>query len=184
MRRAAMFLLTFGLMLAPALAWADATNGDDAAKPAAPAAPTSVSGGRAAIIAAIEAATAAGQPGAASTTPAPAVDAKDFEAQFRQDSSARPKVLLGLYAASGILNALDVASTHAALAHGAVEGNPGMRMGMGGQMAAKLVAATGAIVLSERMWKHNKAAAIATMVVANGALAMIAAHNAHNAFGR
>jgi len=78
----------------------------------------------------------------------------------------------------------DVTSTMSALKAGAVEANPLMATtgGSAGQMLA-IKAATGAatVFLVKKIEKRSKAAAIATMIIANGATAAIVAHNYSNA---
>ncbi len=48
----------------------------------------------------------------------------------------------------------------------------------GAMIAVKAAVAVGTIVAAERLWKTNKAAAIAAMVAGNGVAALVAARNA------
>lgn len=94
---------------------------------------------------------------------------------------SRPAMLPALYASYAALQAYDVYSTKQALSRGAVEANPMMRDvvgNTGAMIAVKSAVAVGTIVAAERLWKTNKAAAIAVMVAGNGVTAMVAARNA------
>ena len=93
---------------------------------------------------------------------------------------SRPKMLPALYASYAALQAYDVYSTKQALAGGARETNPLMQGAVGNTttfMAVKAIAVVGAIVVSERLWKTNKVAAIAVMAASNGIAAVVAARN-------
>lgn len=124
--------------------------------------------------------------GAPLTPPAPTRDRR-FEPQFAgahdliETKVSRPRILLGLYGSLAAVNVLDLVSTQAALGHGATELNPAMRGSVGQQIGVKTAMTLGSIAVAERLWKKNKVAAIATLVAANGALAVISAHNFHNA---
>jgi hypothetical protein len=78
------------------------------------------------------------------------------------------------------LQALDAHSTFQGLARGGREANPLMR-GVAESPAAfvavKAGATAGTIYLTEKLWKRNKAAAIATMIGANVAYGLIVSHN-------
>ena len=93
---------------------------------------------------------------------------------------ARPAVLPALYASYAALQVFDIYSTKQALARGAREANPQMQGVVGNTssfVAVKAAVTVGTIVAAERLWKTNKAAAIALMVVSNGILAHVAANN-------
>jgi Domain of unknown function (DUF5658) len=94
----------------------------------------------------------------------------------------RPAVLAPLYLSYGVLQVMDVATTTAALTGGAGrEGNPAMQRVVEHPVAFVAVKAgstAATIWVSERMWKHNRAAAIAVMAGMNVALAVIVRHNA------
>jgi len=94
---------------------------------------------------------------------------------------SRPKLLPALYVSYAALQAFDVYSTRQALARGAREANPLMQGVVGNTgtfVALKATVAVATIVAAERLWKTNKAAAIAVMVASNGVAAIVAARNA------
>ncbi|MGE3276034.1 MAG: DUF5658 family protein [Vicinamibacterales bacterium] len=95
-------------------------------------------------------------------------------------TGSRPKVLPALYASLAVLNVMDALTTAKALGDGAVEANPVMQ-GVAGNtpmLFAVKAASTGASIwLAERLWKKNRAAAIATMVAVNGFMAVVVTHN-------
>ena len=94
---------------------------------------------------------------------------------------SRPAVLPVLYASYGALQVFDIYSTRQALARGGNEANPLMQGAVGNTArfaAVKVVAAAGAIVAAERLWKKNRTAAIAAMVASNSVAAIVAARNA------
>jgi len=94
---------------------------------------------------------------------------------------SRPKALPALYASYAALQAFDVYSTRQALARGATEANPlmqGVVGNTGAFVAVKATVAVATIMAAERLWKTNKAAAIAVMVASNGVAAIVAARNA------
>ena len=96
--------------------------------------------------------------------------------------NSRGAILPGLYVSLAALNIYDAVSTKQGLARGAVEANPGMSGVVGSSTslwAAKAVTTAGAILISEHLWKtHHKAQAIAVMVISNGIMSAVAAHNA------
>jgi hypothetical protein len=74
-----------------------------------------------------------------------------------------------------------VYSTRQALARGAREANPLMQdvvSNTGALVAVKASVGVATIVAAERLWKTNKAAAIAVMVASNSVTAVVAARNA------
>ena len=95
---------------------------------------------------------------------------------------SRGALLSSLYVSLAALNVYDAVSTKQGLAHGAVESNPGMSGIVGNSTAlwtAKAVTTASAVLLSEHLWKtHHKAGAIAVMVISNGLMSAVAAHNA------
>ena len=94
----------------------------------------------------------------------------------------RPGMLPALYVSFSALQAFDVYSTRRALAQGARESNPVMQGVVGNPVVfIALKAATTAVpmLIAERMWRTNRVGAIALMVIANGAMAAVAANNAH-----
>jgi hypothetical protein len=95
---------------------------------------------------------------------------------------SRGAILPSLYVSLAALNAYDAISTRSGLSHGAVEGNPAMQGIVGNSaslLAVKVVATAGTILISERLWKNNhKGQAIAVMLLSNGMMSLVAAHNA------
>jgi len=92
----------------------------------------------------------------------------------------RPSALIPLYASFVTLQILDVHSTTKALADGAVEANPAMKAFAGnsiGLTAVKAAGTAGVIVISEKLRKKNRAAAVGLMIAANSAMAMVVQHN-------
>ena len=93
----------------------------------------------------------------------------------------RRKLLPALYVSYAALQAFDVWSTKQALSLGGREANPlmqGVVGNTGAMVAMKAAVAVGTIVAAERLWKTNKAAAIAVMVASNSVAAIVAARNA------
>jgi hypothetical protein len=92
----------------------------------------------------------------------------------------RPGALVPLYISFGALQVLDVHSTSRALEHGAGEANPLMKHVAGnvvGMLALKSAGMVGAVHVSERMWKKNRAAALIFMFAANSAMTWVVQHN-------
>lgn len=96
-------------------------------------------------------------------------------------SLSRPKALSSLYVSYAALQAFDVYSTRQALARGAQEANPLMQGVVGDAasfVAVKAAVGVATIMAAERLWKTNKAAAIAVMVASTGVSGLVAARNA------
>jgi hypothetical protein len=55
-----------------------------------------------------------------------------------------------------------------------MKGVAGHRIGL---LSAKAAGAAGVIYASERMWKHNKTAAVLFMIATNSAMAWVVHHN-------
>jgi hypothetical protein len=92
----------------------------------------------------------------------------------------RPKLLPALYAVTVFTQVLDAHSTTSALSRGGREVNPvmqGVASNRGALLAVKMGAAVGTVFVAEKLWRRNRAAAIALMVAVNVATAGIAAHN-------
>ena len=120
-------------------------------------------------------ASAADDANAAAATPAIAVPARISQAL------ARPAMLPALYVSYAALQVFDIYSTKQALARGAREANPlmqGVVGNTGSFVAVKAAVTVGAILAAERLWRTNKVAAIALMMVSNGVLAVVANNNA------
>jgi hypothetical protein len=95
---------------------------------------------------------------------------------------SRGTALPVLYGILGGLQAYDGWSTVKAVRMGATEANPaiaGVASNAGAMWAVKAGATMASIYAAERLWRrHRRTEAIITMVAVNGAMAMVAAHNA------
>jgi hypothetical protein len=92
----------------------------------------------------------------------------------------RPAALVPLYISFAVLQGLDGRLTLRAIENGAVEANPlmkGVADNAAGMAAVKAAAGAGVIFVSERMWKHNKVAAVLFMTATNSAMAWVVQHN-------
>jgi hypothetical protein len=92
----------------------------------------------------------------------------------------RPSLLVPLYVSFAALQGLDIHSTLRAPASGAREANPivgGMLGSPAAFVAAKAGMTAGIYLVSERLWKRNKAAAIVTMIGLNSAYGALVARN-------
>ena len=100
--------------------------------------------------------------------------------QLPEPTRERPPALLPLYIAFAGLQAIDAHSTLSAVDAGAREMNPVVR-GVVGNPAVMFVlktgTAVGVVLLTEKIWPHNRTAALLTMVALNSAYATIAANN-------
>ena len=99
-------------------------------------------------------------------------------------SVKRPAVLPALYVTLGVMQAMDIYSTSAALKAGAKEANPTAAPfagHTGSMIGLKAATMAGTIFFSERMWKTNKVGAIVMMAAINGATAAVSMHNMQNA---
>ena len=102
------------------------------------------------------------------------------QALTRQTVAPRPSVLVPLYVSFAALQALDLHSTGRALHAGGREANPVVGTVVGSPVAMtamKVGATTGIILLSEKLRKRNRVAAIVMMVTLNSAYAVVASHN-------
>jgi hypothetical protein len=119
---------------------------------------------------------------ATATTPAPApLRYRALTGPEWMAAHHRPTVLPGLYASFAALQMFDVYTTQKAIGRGASETNPMMKNVVGNRAAfwsVKAAATVGPMMAAERLWKHNKVAAIAVMAASNGIMAAVAAHNA------
>jgi hypothetical protein len=99
-------------------------------------------------------------------------------AERDETASKRPALLLPLYASAGALQALDVYTTSRGLKAGAYEANPAIRRGNVGTTLALKAATTGvSIVMAEKLWRKNKAAAVLTVLATNVIGAAVVANN-------
>jgi len=99
-----------------------------------------------------------------------------------EQATNRPEALLPMYVGLVGLEAYDGISTYRGTHNGAQELNP-LVGGLAGRPAAlwtlKAVSTASTIYLAEGLWRnHHPIKAILAVAVANGAMAVIAAHNA------
>jgi hypothetical protein len=95
----------------------------------------------------------------------------------------RPAALPALYVTLGVMQAMDIYSTSAALKAGAKEANPTAAPfagNTGSMIGLKAATMAGTIFFAERLWKTNKVGAIVMMAVINGATAAVSMHNMQN----
>ncbi len=93
---------------------------------------------------------------------------------------ASRRLLVPLYVSSAVLQMLDVHSTRKAIALGHSEANPfmsGIASNTTAFVAVKAATAATAILVSERLRKRNRVAAIGVMIAVNVAAATVVAHN-------
>ena len=101
-------------------------------------------------------------------------------------ATPRPKPLPPLYVTFAALQGLDAISTTRALRNGSVEANPFMApvaRHPQAMLAIKVGAAAGTFWAVERLWRHNRAAAVITMVAINAGYAYVVANNLQRARG-
>ena len=90
----------------------------------------------------------------------------------------RPALLIPLYMSQVALQGADLHSTFSALDRGHLEANPLFRDGDRSKMiGAKIAVATIPVFIAEKLWKKNRAAAIAVMLTTNAALSVAVANN-------
>ena len=121
--------------------------------------------------------------GVTDTETAPASPAQ-VSLPTRLDPSTRTRsdsrLVLGLYASTVALQALDTHSTLSGLRKGAVESNGvmgGITKNRVAFIAVKAAMATGTIFAARYIAKRNKVAAIAMLVAVNSAYVFVAVHN-------
>jgi len=111
---------------------------------------------------------------------------------FADDAAVEPSVqtskTFAILASTYIaVNALDVYTTTKALQSGrGVEGNPVLAPIAGNPWAltaTKAAMTATSLLLARRAWKRHRVAAITTLVIANVAMGVVVAHNAHVAGG-
>lgn len=89
-------------------------------------------------------------------------------------------MMTSLYVSTATMQALDVHSTLKAFSTGAVEANPlmtGVTKSPVAFIALKAGVAASTIMAARQMAKHNKVAAVVTLVAVNSAYAMVVSHN-------
>ena len=90
----------------------------------------------------------------------------------------RPALLIPLYMSHVALQGADLHSTFSALNRGHLEANPLFRDGDRSKMiGAKIAVATIPVLVAEKLWKKNRAAALAVMLATNAALSVAVANN-------
>ena len=92
----------------------------------------------------------------------------------------RPRLLVPLYFSMAMCQTLDFVSTQRGLNAGGQEGNPVMAplMGSAGAViAVKAGVSAMTIYAAERLWKHNRKAAVLTLIGVNIGYAAIVSHN-------
>jgi len=92
----------------------------------------------------------------------------------------RPRALIALYVSYSVTQGLDVFSTRQALARGGRERNPLARSvaGSTAAMAAiKVGSTTATVLLTEKLWKRHRTAAIVMMVTLNAINVAVVTHN-------
>jgi len=97
-----------------------------------------------------------------------------------EPQTERPPALVPLYLSFIGLQALDVHSTMTAVNDGARESNPVVRGTLDNPaalFAMKAGATAGVVLLTEKLWKRNRTAAVLAMVGVNSAYLTIAARN-------
>ena len=100
--------------------------------------------------------------------------------QIQPRAPERPRLLIPMYVSFAALQAMDAHSTMKAIDRGYVEVNPLVAPSTrnSAAMAAMKVAVTASVIVcSERLWRHNRVAAVVTMIAVNGAYAAIVANN-------
>ena len=94
----------------------------------------------------------------------------------------RPRLLVGMYAGSGLLHGYDIYSTLAGIKANKVELNPLMREIVKNPpvfIAVQSVMTLATIAVADQLWRqHHPGQAIAVMILSNGVMAAIAARNA------
>jgi hypothetical protein len=124
--------------------------------------------------------------GRAAAQPVPAPDDASRVAAIAVPTDAppdtRPGLLVGMYVGSVALHSYDAYSTLTGISANATETNPIVR-GMVAHpavfVAAKGALAVATIAVADQLWRSgHPRRAIALMVVSNGLMALVAAHNA------
>jgi hypothetical protein len=116
---------------------------------------------------------------AVATMPSAATDDAQF-APRPVGLPGRSVMMPSLYASTAMLQALDIHSTLKGLERGAVEGNPMMSGVASNKMAfiaIKSGMAVGTIFAAKQMAKHNKVAAVLTLIGVNSLYAAVVSHN-------
>lgn len=102
------------------------------------------------------------------------------DARQHRQRVERPAALVPLYVSFAGLQALDVHATLAAVQNGGREANPVVRSTLDSPVEMLLLksgAAAGVVLISEKLWRRNRTAAVITMIALNSAYLTIAANN-------
>lgn len=99
-----------------------------------------------------------------------------------QPKPRRPSLLVPMYLSFGGLQAYDLSLTLRGTRPGGTtrEGNPviaGFAGNAGAMVALKSASTVSAVILTERLWKNHRRAAVALMTTVNAAMALVVAHN-------
>ena len=115
---------------------------------------------------------------AAQDVAAPPVHDPGAVYQAEVQGPKRPALLIPMYLANAALHGLDAYSTSEALKAGHREANPLLRnANLPTMIGAKAVATVTGVVVAEKLWRRNRAAAVAVMVGVNVGLAAVVANN-------
>lgn len=112
---------------------------------------------------------------------APAVQAHPFAFEVTRPAGSQRALLLSTYVSYGALQGYDVYSTSQVLKRGGVEANPAMKFATTSSarlFAVKASLSAVTIFTAERLWRKGyRGRAIAAMVLSNGVMGVVAAHN-------
>jgi Domain of unknown function (DUF5658) len=114
------------------------------------------------------------------TAPSLAIDNTAQPQAIKPEFTHRSTLLSSLYVSTAVMQGLDAHSTLSGLSHGAAEANPfvsGIASNRFAFVALKASVATGTILAARSMAKHNKIAAVVTLIGINSAYAAIVSHN-------
>ena len=115
---------------------------------------------------------------AAQDVAAPPVHDPPVVQQAEVQGPNRPAILIPMYLANAALHGLDAYSTSEALKAGHREANPLLRnANLATMIGAKAAATVTGVVVAEKLWPRNRAAAVAVMVGVNLGLAAVIANN-------
>jgi hypothetical protein len=120
-------------------------------------------------------------PIADAVTAATRVESNTIYMNPRPPQQRRPAALGALYVSFAALQIGDAVTTFRAVNNGAVEANGAMKGVAGNKgalFAVKSATSLTTVFIAEKLWKKNRGAAIASMVVMNAAYAAIVANNA------
>lgn len=112
---------------------------------------------------------------------APVTVQRPLTLEVPRGSTPQRALLLSMYAGNGALQGYDAYSTLKALKSGGAEANPVMGFATkssAGLILVKVGMSAVTIYTAERLWRNNhRGHAIAVMLLSNGLMAIVAAHN-------